>query len=84
MTGTTRLLLSHCVLGVAGTDSLSSHPNFQYENQAKYKDQWGQQGLYHCPNFSDVLGHKALPKDDFKEPRGWHWQGKWTVEPQRR
>nr|KAF6429354.1 fer-1 like family member 5 [Molossus molossus] len=55
-----------------------------YENQAKYKDQWGQQGLYHCPNFSDVLGHKALPKDDFKEPRGWHWQGKWTVEPQRR
>ncbi|ELK23215.1 Fer-1-like protein 5 [Myotis davidii] len=55
-----------------------------YENQAKYKDQWGQQGLYQCPNFSDVLGHKALPKEDFKEPSGWHWEGKWTVEPQRR
>ncbi|XP_054441637.1 fer-1-like protein 5 [Pteronotus mesoamericanus] len=55
-----------------------------YENQAKYKDQWGQQRLYHCPNFSDVLGHKALPKEDFKEPPGWHWQGQWTVEPQRR
>ncbi|XP_016074714.1 PREDICTED: fer-1-like protein 5 [Miniopterus natalensis] len=55
-----------------------------YENQAKYKDQWGQQGLYHCPNFSDVLGRKALPKEDFKEPSGWHWQGTWTVEPQRR
>ncbi|XP_066123860.1 fer-1-like protein 5 [Saccopteryx bilineata] len=55
-----------------------------YENQAKYKDQWGQQGLYHCPNFSDVLGHKALSKEDFKEPPGWRWQGKWTVEPQRR
>ncbi|XP_040309841.1 fer-1-like protein 5 isoform X1 [Herpailurus yagouaroundi] len=54
-----------------------------YENQAKYKDQWGQQGLYHCPNFSDVMGHKALPKEDFKAPHGWHWKGQWTVEPQR-
>ncbi|XP_014647127.1 PREDICTED: fer-1-like protein 5 [Ceratotherium simum simum] len=55
-----------------------------YENQAKYKDQWGQQGLYRCPKFSDVMGHKALPKEDFKAPHGWHWQGQWTVEPQRR
>ncbi|XP_012582790.1 PREDICTED: LOW QUALITY PROTEIN: fer-1-like protein 5 [Condylura cristata] len=55
-----------------------------YENEAKYKDQWGQQGLHHCPNFSDAMGRKALPKEDFKEPHGWHWQGKWTVEPQRR
>uniref|UniRef100_A0A8C7BKZ9 Fer-1 like family member 5 n=1 Tax=Neovison vison TaxID=452646 RepID=A0A8C7BKZ9_NEOVI len=55
-----------------------------YENQSKYKDQWGQQGLYHCPNFSDVMGHKALPKEDFQAPQGWHWQGQWTVEPQRR
>ncbi|XP_064428635.1 fer-1-like protein 5 [Mirounga angustirostris] len=55
-----------------------------YENQAKYKDQWGQQGLYHCPNFSDVMGHKAVPKEDFQVPQGWHWQGQWTVEPQRR
>uniref|UniRef100_A0A8D1A3V6 Fer-1 like family member 5 n=2 Tax=Sus scrofa TaxID=9823 RepID=A0A8D1A3V6_PIG len=55
-----------------------------YENQAKYKDQWGQQGLHRCPNFSDVMGRKAIPKEDFREPHGWHWQGKWTVEPQRR
>ncbi|XP_043323629.1 fer-1-like protein 5 [Cervus canadensis] len=55
-----------------------------YENQAKFKDQWGQQFLQHCPNFSDVMGHKALPKEDFKEPHGWHWEGPWTVEPQRR
>ncbi|KAG8509687.1 Fer-1-like protein 5, partial [Galemys pyrenaicus] len=55
-----------------------------YENEAKHKDQWGQQGLHHCPNFSDAMGHKALPKEDFKEPPGWHWQGQWTVEPQRR
>ncbi|XP_045018345.1 fer-1-like protein 5 [Bubalus bubalis] len=55
-----------------------------YENQAKFKDQWGQQFLQHCPNFSDVTGHKALPKEDFKEPHGWHWAGPWTVEPQRR
>ncbi|XP_021053268.1 fer-1-like protein 5 [Mus pahari] len=55
-----------------------------YENQAKIKDDWGQQGLYHCPNFSDVMGHKALPKTDFKAPPGWHWKDDWVVEPQRR
>ncbi|XP_040849283.1 fer-1-like protein 5 [Ochotona curzoniae] len=55
-----------------------------YENQAKQKDQWGPQGLYRCPNFSDVTGHMALPKTDFKTPTGWHWQDKWTIEPQRR
>ncbi|KAM4867839.1 fer-1-like protein 5 [Thomomys bottae] len=55
-----------------------------YENQAKYKDQWGQKGLDHCPGFSDVMGHKALSKTDFSEPTGWHWQGNWIVEPQRR
>ncbi|XP_060043508.1 fer-1-like protein 5 [Erinaceus europaeus] len=55
-----------------------------YENEAKYKDQWGQQGLHHLPNFSDVMGQQALPKEDFKVPQGWHWQGQWTVEPQRR
>ncbi|KAI5929400.1 Fer-1-like protein 5 [Manis javanica] len=55
-----------------------------YENQAKYKDEWGPQGLYRCPHFSDVMGHKALPKEDFREPHGWHWQGQWAVEPQRR
>ncbi|ERE92669.1 fer-1-like protein 5 [Cricetulus griseus] len=55
-----------------------------YENQAKVKGQWGQQGLYRCPNFSDVLGRKAVPKTDFKTPLGWHWKGDWIVEPQRR
>ncbi|XP_062933805.1 fer-1-like protein 5 [Cynocephalus volans] len=55
-----------------------------YENQAKYKDQWGQQGLYRCPNFSDVKGRKALPKTYFMVPPGWHWQDNWIVEPQRR
>uniref|UniRef100_A0A2K6FEI9 Fer-1 like family member 5 n=1 Tax=Propithecus coquereli TaxID=379532 RepID=A0A2K6FEI9_PROCO len=55
-----------------------------YENQAKYKDQWGMQGLYRCPNFSDVMGNKALPKTDFQPPPGWHWWDNWRVEPQRR
>nr|AGE83049.1 fer-1-like 5 protein [Mus musculus] len=55
-----------------------------YENQAKTRDDWGQQGLYHCPNFSDVMGRKALPKTDFKAPPGWHWKDDWVVEPQRR
>ncbi|MBZ3885416.1 Fer-1-like protein 5 [Sciurus carolinensis] len=55
-----------------------------YENEAKYKDQWGLQGLNRCPNFSDVTGRKALPKTDFREPPGWHWQDNWIVEPQKR
>lgn len=75
-------MLSHCVLG--RWLSLMASLYSQYENQAKYKDQWGPQGLYRCPNFSDVLGRKAVPREDFKEPAGWHWQGQWTVEPQRR
>ncbi|CAH7227352.1 Fer1l5 [Phodopus roborovskii] len=55
-----------------------------YENQAKFRDQWGQQGLHNCPNFSDVMGRKSVPKTDFKAPQGWQWQGDWIVEPQRR
>ncbi|XP_012666478.1 fer-1-like protein 5 [Otolemur garnettii] len=55
-----------------------------YENQTKYKDAWGLQGLSRCPNFSDVMGNKALPKTDFQPPSGWHWKGNWIVEPQRR
>ncbi|XP_076990834.1 fer-1-like protein 5 [Tamandua tetradactyla] len=55
-----------------------------YENQAKYRDQWGQQGLSRCPPFSDVIGHTSLPKQDFREPPGWRWHGNWIVEPQRR
>lgn len=64
--------------------ALTGTPLPQYENQAKYKDQWGEQGLYYCPTFSDVMGRKAVPKSDFKAPVGWHWQGDWIVEPQRR
>ncbi|XP_058134096.1 fer-1-like protein 5 [Dasypus novemcinctus] len=55
-----------------------------YENQAKYRGQWGLQGLYRCPPFSDVMGRTSLPKQDFRVPRGWHWLGDWIVEPQRR
>jgi hypothetical protein len=64
--------------------ALTGIPLPQYENQAKTRDDWGQQGLYHCPNFSDVMGRKALPKTDFKAPPGWHWKDDWVVEPQRR
>ncbi|XP_049640551.1 fer-1-like protein 5 [Suncus etruscus] len=55
-----------------------------YENEAKFKEKWGQVGLYQCPNFSDVLGTMPLPKGNFKTPQGWRWQGQWRVEPQRR
>ncbi|XP_075418791.1 fer-1-like protein 5 [Tenrec ecaudatus] len=55
-----------------------------YENEAKHKNEWGLKGLRRLPNFSDVIGRTALPKEDFKVPHGWHWQGNWMVEPQRR
>ncbi|XP_055985030.1 fer-1-like protein 5 [Sorex fumeus] len=55
-----------------------------YENETMFRGQWGKERLYHCPNFSDVLCKKALPKENFKTPQGWQWQGQWRVEPQRR
>ncbi|XP_078005284.1 fer-1-like protein 5 [Phascolarctos cinereus] len=55
-----------------------------YENQAMYQGKWGPEGLKNYPNFSDVTGHQTLPKENFRVPQGWRWQGSWFVEPRTR
>ncbi|XP_053126190.1 fer-1-like protein 5 isoform X3 [Hemicordylus capensis] len=55
-----------------------------YENQRKMHGIWGTKDLMDHPNFSDVTGQVSLPKDQFRLPNGWKWDGDWTVEPQRR
>ncbi|XP_029768503.1 myoferlin-like [Terrapene carolina triunguis] len=55
-----------------------------YENQVKIFGKWGPKGLMQHPSFSDITGKIGVPKDKFQLPKGWHWDGDWAVEPQRR
>ncbi|XP_015263634.1 PREDICTED: fer-1-like protein 5 [Gekko japonicus] len=55
-----------------------------YENQKKSHGTWGTRDLKPHPSFSDIAGEVRLSKDKFQEPKGWKWDGDWTVEPQRR
>ncbi|XP_068012253.1 LOW QUALITY PROTEIN: fer-1-like protein 5 [Melanerpes formicivorus] len=53
-----------------------------YENQTKLLGRWGPRGLLGCPGFSDGAGTAGLPRHRIRPPRGWRWDGPWTVEPQ--
>ncbi|XP_054030877.1 fer-1-like protein 5 [Dryobates pubescens] len=53
-----------------------------YENQTKLLGKWGPRGLLGCPGFSDGVGTAGLPRHRIRPPRGWRWDGPWTVEPQ--
>ncbi|XP_067168362.1 fer-1-like protein 5 [Apteryx mantelli] len=55
-----------------------------YENQMKLFGKWGVRGLPAPPGFSDAAGKAEPPKDELRPPRGWRWDGDWSVEPQRR
>ncbi|KAM6036239.1 fer-1-like protein 5 [Theristicus caerulescens] len=55
-----------------------------YENQTKLLGKWGPRGLLGCPGFSDSAGKAGLPRHRIRPPKGWRWDGPWTVEPQRR
>ncbi|XP_074784448.1 fer-1-like protein 5 [Athene noctua] len=55
-----------------------------YENQTKLLGKWGPRGLLGCPGFSDSAGKVGLPRHRIRPPKGWCWDGPWTVEPQRR
>ncbi|XP_078523102.1 myoferlin-like isoform X2 [Lissotriton helveticus] len=55
-----------------------------YENQAKCCGSWGTKGLGKHPYFSDISGKFSIPREKFQVPRGWQWDGEWTVEPQKR
>ncbi|KAM6369833.1 fer-1-like protein 5 [Pluvialis apricaria] len=55
-----------------------------YENQTRLLGKWGPRGLLGRPGFSDGAGKAGLPRHRIRPPRGWRWDGAWTVEPQRR
>ncbi|CAM4715675.1 unnamed protein product [Caretta caretta] len=55
-----------------------------YENQVKIFGKWGSKGLMQHPSSSDITGKIGVPRDKFQLPKGWHWDGDWAVEPQRR
>ncbi|KAM6113295.1 fer-1-like protein 5 [Phoenicopterus ruber ruber] len=55
-----------------------------YENQTKLLGKWGPRGLLGRPGFSDSAGKAGLPRHRIRPPKGWRWDGPWTVEPQRR
>ncbi|XP_014814982.1 PREDICTED: fer-1-like protein 5 [Calidris pugnax] len=55
-----------------------------YENQTKLLGKWGPRGLLGCPSFSDSAGKVGVPRHRIRPPKGWRWDGAWTVEPQRR
>ncbi|XP_078421454.1 myoferlin-like [Cetorhinus maximus] len=55
----------------------------RYENQAKVMGHWGTSGLLQHPTFSDAMGKIRLSKKDFYPLKGWQWDGKWTIDPER-
>ncbi|XP_048474447.1 myoferlin-like [Rhincodon typus] len=55
----------------------------RYENQARVMGHWGTSGLLQHPTFSDALGKIKLSRKDFYPLRGWQWDGKWTIDPER-
>ncbi|KAM6106802.1 fer-1-like protein 5 [Pterocles gutturalis] len=54
-----------------------------YENQTKLLGKWGPRGLLGRPSFSDGAGTVGVPRHRIRPPKGWRWDGPWTVEPQR-
>uniref|UniRef100_A0A4W3H4B5 Myoferlin-like n=1 Tax=Callorhinchus milii TaxID=7868 RepID=A0A4W3H4B5_CALMI len=44
---------------------------------------WGTSGLFQHPPFSDAMGKIRLSKKDFHPLKGWQWDGKWTIDPER-
>ncbi|XP_075580324.1 fer-1-like protein 5 [Pelecanus crispus] len=53
-----------------------------YENQTKLLGKWGPRGLLGRPSFSDSAGKAGLPRHRIRPPKGWRWDGAWSVEPQ--
>uniref|UniRef100_A0A5F9C564 Myoferlin n=1 Tax=Oryctolagus cuniculus TaxID=9986 RepID=A0A5F9C564_RABIT len=55
----------------------------KYENQALMFGKWGTSGLVGRHKFSDVTGKIKLKREFFLPPKGWEWEGEWTVDPER-
>ncbi|XP_063276821.1 LOW QUALITY PROTEIN: fer-1-like protein 5 [Prinia subflava] len=55
-----------------------------YENQARLLGKWGPRTLLGRPAFSDGSGRAAPPPEQTRPPKGWRWDGPWSVERPRR
>ncbi|XP_064256287.1 fer-1-like protein 5 [Passer domesticus] len=55
-----------------------------YEHQTRLLGKWGPRGLLGRPAFSDSSGRAAPPPDELRPPKGWRWDGPWSVERPRR
>ncbi|XP_068891409.1 myoferlin-like [Aphelocoma coerulescens] len=55
-----------------------------YENQTRLLGKWGPRKLLGRPAFSDSSGRAGPPPDEIRPPKGWRWDGPWSVERPRR
>ncbi|XP_041327128.1 fer-1-like protein 5 [Pyrgilauda ruficollis] len=55
-----------------------------FENQTRLLGKWGPRRLLGRPEFSDSSGRAAPPPDEMRPPKGWRWDGPWSVERPRR
>ncbi|CAG0890724.1 unnamed protein product, partial [Cyprideis torosa] len=54
-----------------------------YENQVSILGNWVSRGpLMTRPKWSDASGYLSLPRENFKAPEGWEFQGDWFVDPE--
>ncbi|XP_059726331.1 fer-1-like protein 5 [Haemorhous mexicanus] len=55
-----------------------------FENQTRLLGKWGPRRLLGRPAFSDSSGRAVPPPDELRPPKGWRWDGPWSVERPRR
>ncbi|XP_072773651.1 fer-1-like protein 5 [Taeniopygia guttata] len=55
-----------------------------YEEQPRLWGKWGSRRLRGLPAFCGGPARAAPPRDELRPPRGWRWDGPWSVERPRR
>ncbi|KAM6996377.1 fer-1-like protein 5 [Passerculus sandwichensis] len=55
-----------------------------FENQTRLLGSWGPRRFWGRPAFSDGSGRALRPPEELRPPRGWSWDGPWSVERPRR
>ncbi|XP_063031214.1 fer-1-like protein 5 [Melospiza melodia melodia] len=55
-----------------------------FENQTRLLGTWGPRRFWGRPAFSDSSGRALPPPEELRPPKGWSWDGPWSVERPRR